>query len=64
MKQTMWVDIISILDLHGKVVKTMAQPSQKSSFLKVEISEIPEGIYLLQIKDNQGRMFHRKFIKM
>lgn len=64
MKQTMWVDMISILDLYGKVVKTMAQPSQKSSFLNVETSEIPEGIYLLQIKDNQGRMFHRKFIKM
>ncbi|MBK9255703.1 MAG: T9SS type A sorting domain-containing protein [Saprospiraceae bacterium] len=64
MKRPLLVDMISILDLNGKVVKRITQPSQKSSIIKVVTDEIPQGIYLVQIKDNQGRMFHRKFIKI
>jgi len=64
MKQSLLVDMITILDLNGKVVKTVPKPYPKSTYLKVETDDIPAGIYLLQMKDNKGRIFHRKFIKL
>jgi len=52
---------ISIIDLHGRVIKTISKPSQSSYNLSVE--ELSSGIYLLQIKNDSGQILGiKKFV--
>jgi hypothetical protein len=55
---------ITIFDTFGRMVqKAVQHVSKNNPSIQVEIAELPEGMYILQLSDATHRTFIRKFVK-
>ncbi len=55
---------IMVVDLTGKVVKTISNDlNAGKNKIKLDISELPNGIYFVNMQDETGKMISQKMIK-
>lgn len=51
---------ISITNIHGKILKS----TPYTEGVSLDVSNLPNGLYILQLIDNQGKRAVKKFVKM
>lgn len=51
---------IKILDLSGRVLKTV---SLKDSIIKMDLSELPSGVYFIRVETLNGQYYTKKIVK-
>ena len=54
------ITAISIYKLDGVLINNIQSNNPK---VKLELSDLPQGVYVLQIEDEFGEIFKRKLIK-
>lgn len=55
------IENVLIYDLQGRVVESAM--SIKDGFTLINVSTIPAGVYLIRVTDEQGSLYHQKFVK-
>ena len=56
------ISTITFMDIQDKVLRQETNPSQ-SYKLKVNVSDLSAGIYLIKVKDQNGQTYVGKMIK-
>ena len=54
---------VALYDLQGRVVTGVCDTPQQGATATLNVKSVPTGVYLLRVKDTDGKEYHRKIVK-
>ena len=54
---------VALYDLQGRVVTGVCDTPQQGATATLNVESVPTGVYLLRVKDTDGKEYHRKIVK-
>lgn len=48
---------------NAQIMHNFTETFDKDGFTLINVSTIPAGVYLIRVTDEQGSLYHQKFVK-